>query len=132
MTIKQVLGKFADIHQRMKKTAFFLLALVFSLASCLSDKGEAFTPGCNSMIYYSSDIRPILDAKCGNCHSSNITYMSGPDFTDFNVLKERIKNGSFRDRVFTRKDMPTAGFDQLTESELGKLKCWLDQGARNN
>lgn len=113
----------------MKK--IFLIAALssFLLISCTFEKSQPLPAGCTTTMFYVIDIKPIIDAKCVTCHTTGA--IQG-DFTDFNILKTKIDAGSFKNRVFIQKDMPQAGSPQLTEEELGKLKCWLDQGAPNN
>ena len=113
----------------MKK--IFLIALLSSLllGSCTFEKSEPLPAGCTTTIYYIADIKPIIDSKCVTCHT---TGASQGDFTSYAVVKAKVDNGSFKNRVFTIKDMPPGGNPQLSEPELAKLKCWMDQGAPDN
>ncbi|MFL5764570.1 MAG: hypothetical protein ACJ77K_11565 [Bacteroidia bacterium] len=115
----------------MKKKLFLFSTLLLSIASCTFEKGEAPTLGC-SVMSFSTDIQPIINAKCATagCHVSGGT---GPgDFTLYLDLKGKIDGGIFKHRVFDLKDMPQAGSPPLTEDEIHRLKCWVEQGAPNN
>lgn len=116
----------------MKKLLVLLIFALLFLGSCTFEKAVPLPAGCTTTMYYATDIKPFIDSKCVICHSSTPSYMNGGDFTDFNHLKEVINDGTFKDRVFNKKDMAPTGYEQLTEAELGKLRCWIDQGAPNN
>ena len=117
----------------MKKQVFFV-AISFSiiLASCTFEKVVPLPEGCNETVFYLKDVKPIIEAKCVTCHSSVPTYLNAADFTNYSIIKEKIDDGSFKNRVFNLKDMAPSGSNQLTEMELAKLRCWLGQGAHNN
>lgn len=115
----------------MKKLLVLLVSAIF-LGSCTFEKAVPLPAGCTTTMYYATDIKPFIDSKCVVCHSNVPTYMNAGDFTDFNLLKGLINDGTFKDRVFNKKDMAPPGSEQLTEAELGKLRCWIDQGAPNN
>lgn len=109
----------------------FLIATLTSLlyTSCTFEKTEALTLGCDATMSYATDIKPIIDAKCVTCHS---TGASQGDFQTYAVVKSKVDNTSFNNRLFIAKDMPPGGSPALTEAELGKIKCWLEQGALDN
>jgi len=109
----------------------FLIATLSTLlySSCTFEKSDALPVGCASTMFFQTDIKPIIDSKCVSCHT---TGASQGDFTIFSVLKTKVDNGTFKNRVFTLKDMAPSGNPQLTEEELGKIKCWMEQGAPDN
>lgn len=113
----------------MKK--IFLIASLSTLlySSCTFEKSEALTVGCDATMSYATDIKPIIDAKCVSCHT---TGASQGDFQTYAVVKSKIDNGTFKNRVFTVKDMPPGGSTPVTEEELGKIKCWMEQGSLDN
>ncbi len=114
----------------MKKIFLITTLSSFLLVSCTFEQAEPLTVGCTATMSYATDIKPIIDSKCVTCHFSGGSGTG--DFTDFNVLKAKVDGGIFKTRVYTLKDMPQSGSPQLTEDELGKIKCWMDQGAMNN
>lgn len=113
----------------MKK--LFLIATLTTLlySSCTFEKPDALTVGCDVTMSYATDIKPIIDAKCVTCHT---TGASQGDFQTHAVVKTKVDNGSFKNRVFTLKDMPPGGSPALTEEELSKIKCWMEQGSMDN
>lgn len=117
----------------MNKKLFLLYSIVISvIASCTFEKVTPLPEGCTTTTYFTVDIKPILDAKCVTCHNSTPSYMNGGDFSTFDLFKAKVEDGSVTDRVFNKRDMAPVGFDQLTEAEKAKLRCWINQGAPNN
>ena len=114
----------------MKKIFFLATVFSFLLVACTFEKAEPLSVGCSTQLSYAADIDTIIVEKCVICHTSGGSGTG--DFTDFNVLKSKIDGGSFKTRVFTLKDMPPGGSTPLTEAEISKLKCWIEQGALNN
>jgi hypothetical protein len=114
----------------MKKIIVLSAILAMGWTSCTFEKGEAPSLGC-SIMSYTTDIQPIIMAKCATagCH---IAGASQGDFTVFTEFKAKADGGLVKNRVFVTKDMPPAGSPPLTEDELRKLNCWLEQGAQNN
>ena len=110
----------------MKKAISFLSLIVFF--SCervqISDPKpvSADVVDC-SKITLSKDIQPILNTNCmaPSCH---------PFFNNYQVLKVRADNGMLMYHTVTNKDMPLNS--SLSNSDIAKIKCWLDSGAPNN
>lgn len=115
-----------------KKLTILTVFCSLIVVSCTFEKVVPLPAGCTTTMYYATDIKPFIDSKCVTCHSNVPSYMNGGDFSNFSLLKEKIEDGSVEDRVFNRKDMAPIGYDQLTEVEKAKLKCWIKQGAPNN
>ena len=80
------------------------------------------------MAKYSSDIAPVITAKCAlpGCHVAGSSF---GDFSAYAELKQRADNGRIQRNVFELKKMPPSTQAQLTDEEKDKLKCWLDNGA---
>lgn len=115
----------------MKKIVTACSVILIIITGCTYDKGKALKPepvltDCD-LVSYSKDIAPLLSTYCTNCHNSNFVNY---DLTIYTGVKQKVDNGSLRDRVFERKDMP--GYCELTESELKKITCWLEKGAPDN
>lgn len=70
---------------------------------------------------YDADIKSIIDASCVSCHSQYSTY-SG--------VKSSVDNGEFEREVISKQTMPQNG--SLSDADLTKIKCWLEQGAPEN
>lgn len=115
----------------MKKVVIvFAGVFILFASSCTSEKAEPLSVGCTTTISYAADIDTIIVEKCESCHAAGGTGTG--DFTNFAELKAKVDGGSFKTRVFTLKDMPQSGSTPLTEAEMGKLKCWIEQGAPHN
>ncbi|MCX6296205.1 MAG: hypothetical protein NTX97_09085 [Bacteroidetes bacterium] len=112
----------------MKKVIITFIGISIFLVSCTSDKEQPLPVGCTSTIYFAKDVKPIIDAACVGCHFAGAGI---GDFAVFSELKAKVDNGSFKNRVFVLKDMPSPS-TPLTADELGKLNCWVEQGAPNN
>ena len=84
-------------------------------------------------ITYAVDIEPIISTNCATsgCHVSG---GSGPgNFTTYSGLKAKVDmgvNGTVEHRVVVLKDMPLGG--SLTQDEIFKIDCWIQDGAPNN
>jgi hypothetical protein len=111
----------------MKK--IILSLIIMSLVSC--EHYENTTPcGVILTATYQKDIKPIIITKCATssgCHGYNSPF---GDFRNFNELKSTCNNGSFKERVIVKKDMPPNG--SLDVCELEKIKFWFREGAKNN
>ncbi|MGQ1785290.1 MULTISPECIES: c-type cytochrome [unclassified Saccharicrinis] len=79
-------------------------------------------------VSYSTDISPIIQMSCISCHTQG-GFANG-FFDDYDGVKTKVDNGSFRQRVLVQKDMPPEG--SLSDKELELIKAWLDDGAPNN
>lgn len=124
------------MNHMSKRVGLFLFSLCFCvLFSCTFEKGEILQPRvaptkrlCDSLnITYSGVVSNIIETNCNGCHGAG--YSAG-DFTNYAGLKLKVDNGSFKNRVFTLKNMPISG--PLSAETLEKIQCWLDAGAPNN
>ena len=109
--------------------------LVLSLSNCKKDDtNSGGSPDCGSLPHaYSTDIKPIVLNNCAisGCHVSG---GSGPgDFTTYQALANAATNGSLKDRVIIKKDMPPSSSGKtLTQEQRDKILCWINDGAPNN
>ncbi|MCB9195214.1 MAG: hypothetical protein H6598_03230 [Flavobacteriales bacterium] len=102
----------------MKKLLVFG-GTVALLATTSCNKNQVTCDG--STRTYDADIKTIVDASCVSCHSNYSTY-SG--------VKASVDNGSFEREVISKQTMPEGG--KLSDADLTKIKCWLEQGAPEN
>lgn len=115
--------------------------LILGFESCTKEKGNIPKPkfvttdsiiNINNSLYsgiiitYSGSIRNIIQAKCSFCHHAG----TASNLTNYTILKAKIDDGSFENRVFIEKDMPPS--IPLSESDVEKIRCWIDSGAPNN
>lgn len=80
----------------------------------------------NSGISFQASIQPIIENSCAisGCHVSGTAI---PDFTSFNNIQSRAAGVKSRTQS---KDMPRMG--SLTDEEIQRIACWVDDGALNN
>ena len=107
---------------------------IFVLASCVDDSVPKPLYPCDNLSStptYDDDIRAIIDTKCASapgCHNVGSTL---GDYSTFQGMEEDLPD-NINLRVLVNKDMPIAGFPQLTQEELTKISCWLDAGHPEN
>jgi hypothetical protein len=118
----------------MKKLLLLTASVLFIVTSgCYKEK--AAPSDCEIVtVSYSEDIVPIIDASCKapagktGCHESWIG--------KYPNVKNRIKEGSWQNVVFDLKSMPKIpnlfSIDSLNEDELFIMKCWIEQGYKND
>jgi hypothetical protein len=112
-----------------------VLASVISLAfigSCSKDKTEDPDPCAYdaSQLKYNGFIKDIINTRCasdGACHGTPQGPNAGGEYANYSQVKEKVDNGSFKNRVFDLKDMPQGS--SLPECEFKKLHDWVDAGA---
>lgn len=85
-------------------------------------------------VKYSTTIKPIIETKCAisGCHVSGFGF---GDFTTYAGLKQKIDDGTFKDRVFdpsARSMPPPANGGVMPTATLALIQCWLDKGANND
>ncbi|MCK5440521.1 MAG: cytochrome c [Maribacter sp.] len=115
----------------MGRIRFLIKAVVLGLvvSSCeYNVENEDIVIGdCETVISYSGEIRPLIDANCMPCHNGDGNTPFAPDLTTY-VLVESIA-GLIKD-VTESGRMPKEG--GLTTAQIEAIKCWVDNGALNN
>lgn len=78
-------------------------------------------------VSYKNDIKPIMDVSCNlsGCHNAGT---GTRDWTTYE--KTKANSGSIKVRT-ANKSMPIGGLT-LTQSEIDKIACWVDDGSPNN
>ena len=117
-------------------------ALFIALAFCSSCSKDAIAPkydfivpsGCDvNSVHYLPDIKLIIGKNCAysGCHFSG---ESNYDFTQYEVVADRIRSGRFTERIF----LPThhalhmpVGVD-MDSCEFAKLMTWINNGFPEN
>jgi hypothetical protein len=90
------------------------------------------TNSCDSSnVTYTNFVANVMSTNCtlSGCHNSG---SSNGDLTSYALLKLKIDDGSFYNRVLVQKDMPpgySSGSISLDDCSLGKLKKWINNGA---
>ncbi|PQJ81387.1 c-type cytochrome [Polaribacter glomeratus] len=109
---------------------FLLLLVTILFTACLTNVEEPLDekPINNDLcetVSYSLTIKPIIDANCIQCHSTN-----GGQFPNLNSYAAlSSKANSVLSEVQSRR-MPIGG--TLTTDEIAAIKCWVNSGALNN
>lgn len=92
------------------------------------------------IVYYSSDIQPILDANCAysGCHNP-ASHADGYDFSEYSTTIKAIRKGNaggsrlYKVLVKTSGDrMPPSPLDRLPTDQINLIAAWINQGAENN
>lgn len=118
------------MHTSLRIAGSLLLAITLTLGSCEKSVGKLppkVVTLCDT-ITYTKTIRPMINKDCVSCHDANSSY---GDFTSFAGLKQKIDNGSFKNRVFDSPANPMPQGAMYTQDKLDIIKCWLDKGAPN-
>jgi hypothetical protein len=77
---------------------------------------------------WSSEVKSIIDTNCAisGCHVSG---QSIPNWADLSTVQ---KSASDIKRRTGNRSMPPAGQPALSQSDIDKIACWVDDGAKNN
>jgi len=97
---------------------------LFLLASCNKSKNIE-CDGSNPK--YNSEIKTLIDNNCMPCHGVN---GSQDDYSTYQKIKATLDNGEFEREVLTKRTMPDNG--SFSDSELSKIKCWIEGGYQEN
>ena len=108
------------------KYLLFTSSLALLTFSC--NKTEAFVPVCDgSSPTYDADIASIIQQNCIQCHGSG---SSNGNYSTFSGLSVVTADGKFEKEVLTDQTMPQTG--SLSEAQLNKIKCWVENGYPEN
>lgn len=129
----------------MRKAILLLMTANMVLLAGCSDFGEKITDGNNNpdtLISFSSDIQPILNANCSGCHvggnqggltlDSYNDLMKGGDSGP--VVRAGIPDSSLlvlRIEGVIQPRMPLGG-QPLAEAEILLIRRWILQGTHDN
>jgi hypothetical protein len=115
---------------QMKKNKLILLPFVFvSITFVTCKKNEFKNLDCSKIdSKYSTSISVIFSTNCttSGCHNGSSIF----DLRTYNQIKPYIDNRDIYEEVIEKKSMPKG--KSLSQDELNKIKCWLDQGGPNN
>lgn len=85
-------------------------------------------PVCDgSQPTYESVVQSIIDNSCLSCHGNG----SSRNFTTYQRLKPFLDNGRFKKLVLEDQTMPK-GPAKLSQDELNKIQCWVNNGYPEN
>ncbi len=104
----------------------------------------AATLGTAHAVDFAKDVRPIFEKHCYECHSEKAKKeKAGYVFDSVKRLEKDVGPGRIivpksvdeSDLIYIvtsatgKKAMPPDGNDRLSETEVGKLKAWIEEGA---
>ncbi len=133
----------------MKTTEYIIVVslLLLGIAGCKMDKGPVEPETDTDPISFVNHIQPIFDNYCTSCHpsSGNLDLSQGQSYSQlvntsasgYNAL--RVKPGDPENSVLYKKidgsgaygsNMPLGS--SLPQSDINKIKAWIEQGAPNN
>ena len=120
------------------KSSFAAILLTISIllaASCRYDKAELLNPPSSGPVNcatspatFRADILPLITSKCATPYCHNTDASGGivlQNYTEISAAKARIY-----ERAVIEKSMPL-NFP-LQPAEINLLKCWIDNGAKDN
>jgi uncharacterized membrane protein len=94
----------------------------FAVLVLACKKNQTFVPVCDgSNPTYDADISLIISQNCVQCHSNYSTYAG---------LSSATSNGSFTKEVLTNQTIPQNS--SLSEAQLNKIQCWVENGFLEN
>ena len=87
-----------------------------------------------SQIDYDTQIQPIFNANCVDCHSNGATYTGGIELTSYDDLMAGGYNTDATNVLTVLEDyiitgyMPAWGEDPLNEEDIELISQWIDEG----
>ncbi len=99
----------------------FLVAAGMIAVSVIGCKKKQKVTCDGSAPTYNSYVQSVVNSNCVSCHGSYSTY---------NGLSSITSNGQFEQYVLINQSMPQNG--SLSQDELNKLQCWVDNGFPEN
>lgn len=105
----------------MTRTPLLFIALGLTAVSMVACKKNQKVTCDGSAPTYDSYVQSVVNSNCISCHSNYSTY-SG--------LSSVTSNGKFEKEVLVNRTMPEGG--SLTQDELNKLQCWVENGFPEN
>jgi mono/diheme cytochrome c family protein len=118
----------------MKKTSWTLIVLAMvTLIGCKKDKQEEVPVECADTISYASDVATILSTSCNTsgCHNA-ASAASGYVFENHAQVSD---NASIILNVIRHNSgfqaMPQGAL-KLSNEQIDKIACWVQQGKLNN
>lgn len=123
----------------LKSFSFILLLYSSTIffSGCYYDNEEELyenyyaSQTCDTVaVSYDKTIRPIIESTCSitSCHVAGGT--GNGIFGSYAGVKEKVDNGSFRERVVNLQNMPPNV--PLNSCQIKLIEAWLDQGSLNN
>lgn len=107
------------------------------MTACYNDSEENLYPNpsaCDTVnVSYKTDVSPILENRCYNCHANNTTN-SIYEFEGHSDLLAIIATRNFLGAIKREAGvlaMPLGG-DKIPDCEISIIEAWITQGKLNN
>lgn len=123
----------------MIKRLLAFSAIAFSLSGCYYDNEEELYPvstvACSDTtnVSYSSKVSTIMNAYCVSCHSSG-NPSGGIMLDTYSGVKAAADAGALLGSITSDPNfsfMPKGG-NQLSTCNIGYVRNWIKEGAKNN
>ncbi len=103
----------------MKRNLIAMGAICLSFFIGCKKASTDFTPSCTGAAKsYVTDVKPIIQAYCVQCHSSYSSY------SQISASKSSIRS------TIIDGSMPKSS--SISTDQKNKIVCWIDAGAPNN
>jgi mono/diheme cytochrome c family protein len=112
----------------MKILSLLPIFLIFFF-SCGKPEDNTPPADCSKVNATYSEIKKITAASCNSssCHGQG---SGNGDFTTHAGIKAKAENGTLKNRVVVKKDMPPG--KRLTTEQIHQIECWINNGAPEN
>ena len=113
----------------------FISIIALFVSGCYYDNEQLLYPapatgGCSGInAKFSSDVAPIISAKCATAGCHNAASAAGGTVLE-TYAQISAKAVRIRQRCIVEKTMPPGG--GLSTSEIAILNCWISSGIPNN
>lgn len=84
--------------------------------------GEVVIGGNDPTVFYETDIKPIFDAYCAQCHGSNGVQRFFGDYDTFVVTAQSALD------LIKSREMPPPPTPGPTQQEIGLIETWIQEG----
>jgi hypothetical protein len=120
----------------MKITAVFIVGLItfsscsIALFSCTREKVTPTEIQCTTIISFSNEVVPIIQANCISCHDQG-NASGGFDFSSYTSISANA-NAILNSMKANGYQLMPIGGPALPDATIQKVKCWIEQGKLDN
>ena len=108
---------------KMKKIALLsIFVLLYGITSCSSDTDD-MDPLVDNGVYYTGNIKTIIDNNCLSCHGSPVANSAPMMLVTRTQVRDAIKDRNLIGRV-ENGSMPNGNLPDLTTDEVQAIKDW--------
>jgi uncharacterized membrane protein len=111
------------------KYIVILFLISIAIISCGKPEDNSPPADCSKVVATYSEIKKITASSCNSsgCHGQG---SGNGDFTTHAGIKAKADNGTLKNRVVVKKDMPPG--KRLTTEQIHQIECWINNGAQEN